>query len=77
MTSLMFKVPETVSNEIDVIRETEGLGNRTAAFTFLIKYYFLTKQQSLDQSIMRLENALKRVDFDKIPSPEEQLKDIK
>lgn len=76
MTSLVLKVDEKIPQEIDLIKEMEGLGNRTATITFLIKYYFLTQKSSLEQSIGVLNTLIDRTDTSNIPSPEEQLKDI-
>lgn len=76
MASLIFKVSDKIPKELDVIQEEEGLGNRTSTLTFLVKYYFLTKKNSLDQSIQIMDKLLDRIDFDKLPSAEEQLKDI-
>lgn len=76
MKTIIFKVDEKIPKELDIIREGEGLGNRTATITFLIKYYFLTKKHSLDQSIQILDRLLDRLDTEHLPSPAEQLKDI-
>lgn len=74
--SILLKVPEKIPAELDVIQEEEGLGNRTATVTFLIKYYFLTKKSSLEQSVQILDKLLDRMDTDKLPSASEQLKDL-
>ncbi len=76
MTSMLFKVSDKIPKELDVIQEEEGLGNRTATITFLIKYYFLTKKNSLDQSIQIMDKLLDRIDTSTLPSAREQLKDI-
>ncbi len=76
MTSILLKVSDKIPKELDVIQEEEGLGNRTSTVTFLIKYYFLTKKNSLDQSINMLERALDRIDTKKLRSAREQLKDV-
>lgn len=76
MTSLLFKVSDKIPKELDVIQEEEGLGNRTATITFLIKYYFLTKKNSLDQSIQIMNKLLDRIDTNTLPSAREQLKDV-
>lgn len=76
MTSLIFKVSDKIPKELDIIQEEEGLGNRTSTVTFLIKYYFLTKKNSLDQSIQILNKLLDRIDMNKIPSAKTQLKDV-
>lgn len=77
MTALIFKVDEKISKELDLIKIEEGLGNRTSTFTFLIKYYLLTKKKrSLDESIQLLDQLLEHVNFVALPSPEEQLKDL-
>lgn len=76
MTAIIFKVAEKIPKELDLIKEEEGLGNRTATLTFLIKYYFLTKKTSLDQSIQLLDKLLDKLDTAKLPSAREQLKDI-
>ncbi len=76
MPSILFKVSDKIPKELDIIQEEEGLGNRTSTITFLIKYYFLTKKSSLEQSISLLEKALDRLDIKKLPSAREQLKDI-
>ena len=76
MSSILFKVNEKIPQELDLIQEEEGLGNRTATFTFLIKYYFLTKKNSLDNSINILNRLLDKIDTDSLSSAEEQLSDI-
>ncbi|MFA6528971.1 MAG: hypothetical protein WCT46_05545 [Candidatus Gracilibacteria bacterium] len=76
MTSMIFKVNDKIPKELDLIQEEEGLGNRTSTITFLIKYYFLTKKNSLDQSIQIMDKLLDRIDVNKLPSAKEQLKDI-
>lgn len=75
MTAIVLKVPGKIPRELDMIQEEEGLGNRTSTVTFLIKYYFLTKKNSLDQSIHILDKLLDRMDMSKLPSAREQLKD--
>lgn len=76
MKTMILKVDEKIPEELDLIKESEGLGNRTSTFTFLIKYYFLTKKNSLDSSINLLNQLLDRVDTSKLPSAEDQLKDV-
>jgi hypothetical protein len=76
MTSLIFKVSDKIPKELDIIQEQEGLGNRTSTVTFLIKYYFLTKKSSLDQSMLLMDKLLDRIDVNKLPSAREQLKDV-
>ncbi|MBU1018689.1 MAG: hypothetical protein ABII07_02535 [Patescibacteria group bacterium] len=76
MKTLTLKVNDKVPQELDLIKDAEGLGNRTATFIFLIKYYLLTKSSSLDQSIALCNHFLDKIDFDSLPSLEEQLKDV-
>jgi hypothetical protein len=77
MKTMILKVDDKISQELDLIKESEGLGNRTSAFTFLIKYYFLTKKDSLDRSIETLNTLLdKNIAKKKLLSASEQLKDI-
>jgi len=76
MTSILLKVSDKIPKELDVIQEEEGLGNRTSTVTFLVKYYFLTKKNSLDQSMQIMDKLLDRLDTGKLPSAREQLKDI-
>jgi len=76
MASLIFKVSDKIPKELDVIQEEEGLGNRTSTLTFLVKYYFLTKKSSLDQSIQIMDKLLDRIDTSKLPSAKEQLRDV-
>ena len=76
MKSILLRVPDKIPQELDEIQDEEGLGNRTSTITFLIKYYFLTKKRSLDESIELLGKLAKKIDFDKLPSAREQLKDI-
>ena len=61
---------------LDYIQETEGLGNRTATFTFLIKYYLLTKKNSLDISVDILDKLIDKKDIKNLKTPEEQLNDV-
>lgn len=74
--TILFKVDEKIPQELDLIQEAEGLGNRTSTFTYLIKYYFLTKKSSLDSSLQLMDKLLDKIDVSKLPSPEEQLADI-
>ena len=76
MKTIILKVNEKIPQELDLIKEAEGLGNRTSAFTFLIKYYFLTKKDTLDRSIQTLNSLLDRIDVASLPPAEKQLKDI-
>lgn len=76
MSSIIFKVADKIPKELDIIQEEEGLGNRTSTLTFLIKYYFLTKKNSLDQSMHILDKLLDRVDTSKLSSAKDQLKDV-
>lgn len=76
MTAISLKLNEKIPRELDLIQEEEGLGNRTATITFLVKYYFLTKKNSLDQTIALMDRLLDRVDTSKLASAPEQLKDL-
>ena len=76
MTPITFKVNPRITQELDLIKEGEGLGNRTATFTFLIKYYLLTKKDTLEESVKILEKLTSKIDSDKLPSAEEQLSDL-
>ena len=76
MKTIVLKVDDKIPRELDIIESEEGLGNRTSTVTFLIKYYFLTKKSSLDQSIGILDRLLERIDADKLPSGREQLKKL-
>ena len=76
MKSILLKVPYKIPEELDKIQEEEGLGNRTSTVTFLIKYYFLKKKSSLEQSIQVLDKILDRLDTDNLPSARAQLKDV-
>lgn len=76
MKSIMLKVDDKIKQELDLIRSEEGLGTQTATITYLVKYYFLTKKSSLDTTIAILDKALEKLDTSKIPTIEEQLKDL-
>lgn len=76
MTSIIFKVNDKIPKELDLIQEEEGLGNRTSTLIFLVKYYFLTKKNSLDQSIQLLDKLIDKMDTNNLPSAKEQLKNI-
>ena len=76
MTSLLFKVDQKIVQEFDLIKEEEGLGNRTAVLTFLVKSYFLDKKASLKDSIRILDALLSHIDLKNLPSAEEQLKNV-
>ncbi|MFA5842181.1 MAG: hypothetical protein WC882_00670 [Candidatus Gracilibacteria bacterium] len=76
MPSIILKVSEKIPQELDFIQEEEGLGNRTSTITFLIKYYLLTKKNSLDQSIQVLDTLLDRLDVSRFPSAKKQLEDV-
>lgn len=75
MASMIFKVNDKIPKEMDLIQDEEGLGNRTSTLLFLIKYYFLTKKSSLEQSIQIMDRLLDRV-ADDLPSPRKQLQDV-
>ena len=76
MKTIVLKVSDKIPKELDIIEDEEGLGNRTSTVTFLIKYYFLTKKSSLEQSVTILDRLLNRIDTDKLPSGREQLKKL-
>ena len=76
MATIICKVDEKIPQELDIIQAEEGLGNRTSTITFLIKYYFLTKQSSVDHSVKILDSLLDRIDTSKLHSAEDQLKDL-
>lgn len=76
MTSIILKISDKIPKELDIIQDEEGLGNRTSTIIFLIKYYFLTKRNSLDQSMQIMDKLLDRIDIGKLPSAKEQLKDV-
>ncbi len=76
MKTIVLKVDEKIPDELDVIQNSEGLGNRTSTISYLIKYYFLTQENTLNNSIHTLNTLLDRVDADRLPSAEEQLKGI-
>jgi hypothetical protein len=75
-STIVLKVNDKIPQEIDLIQEEEGLGNRTSTITFLVKYYFLTKNNSLDSSINMMNRMLDKIDTSKIPSTADQLKNI-
>lgn len=76
MKSIILKVDEKIPQELDLIQAEEGLGNRTSTVTFLIKYYFLTKKNSLSHSVQILDKLFERLDVHTLPSAREQLKDV-
>lgn len=76
MNPITFKVDPKVAQELDLIKNEEGLGNRTATFTFLIKYYLLTKKSTLNDSIDLMEKLAGKIDPNTLPSAEEQLSDL-
>lgn len=76
MKSIMLKVEDKIKEELDKIRQEEGLSTQTATVTYLIKYYFLTKKSSLDSTIAMLDKALDKLDVDKLPPLEDQLKSL-
>ncbi|MBU1703237.1 hypothetical protein KJ951_02425, partial [Patescibacteria group bacterium] len=76
MKTIVLKVDDKIPRELDIIESEEGLGNRTSTVTFLIKYYFLTKKSSLDQSIKILDRLLDKIDTEKLPSARQQLKNL-
>ncbi len=74
---MILKVDDKISKELEMIKECEGLGNRTSTFVFLVKYYFLTRKDSLDESIEKLNELLdKKVSGKKLPRAKEQLRDL-
>lgn len=76
MKSIILKVDEKIPQELDLIQAEEGLGNRTSTVTFLIKYYFLTKKNSLSHSLQILDKFLGKIDVNALPSARTQLKDL-
>jgi len=76
MKNILLRVKNKVLFELETIQELEGLKSRTSTITYLIKYYFLTKKHSFDDKADLFEKVLKKIDFDSLPSLEEQLKDI-
>ena len=76
MKTIIHKVDDKIAQEFNLIKEAEGLGNGTATFNFLVKYYLLTKQGSLDQSVAMLDKLLSKVDVDNLPSAKDQLADV-
>lgn len=76
MKTIVMKVDDKIPQELDLIKKEEGLGNTTSTVTFLIKYYFLTKKNSLDGSIKMLELLLDRIDTKNLKSAREQLEDV-
>ncbi len=76
MSTIVLKVAEKIPQELNLIQEEEGLGNRTSTITFLIKYYFLTKRGTLDHSLGLFDRLLDRLDLKKLPSAREQLKNL-
>lgn len=70
------KVDDKIPAELDLIKAAEGLGNRTSTFTFLIKYYLLTKGRSLDNSVEFFNKILDKFDIDSLPSAKDQLSDV-
>ncbi|MBN1494110.1 hypothetical protein JW911_00015 [Candidatus Peregrinibacteria bacterium] len=77
MKSILLKVNDKVNEELETIQELEGLNSRTSTITFLIKYYLLTKGRSFDATADLFEKALSKVDWENLPSPEDQLKKLK
>jgi hypothetical protein len=52
------------------------MGSGTSTFSFLIKYYWLTKDMALNRSIDNLERNLSQLDVSSLPSARDQLSDI-
>lgn len=67
------KVEPIIIEEFDEIKEEEGIGNRAATFTFLVKEYRQRKQMEFEKAADQLGEVLDRINKKKIPSPEEQL----
>lgn len=76
MKSILLKVEDQIKEELDTIRKEEGLNSQTSTITYLIKYYFLTKKSQLDTILAILDKTLDKIDPKKIPSLEEQLKNL-
>lgn len=76
MKTIVLKVSDKIPQELSIIKEAEGTGNNTATVIFLIKYYQLTKQNSLANSIAVLNKLLDKIDTKNLPSAEEQLSEI-
>ena len=76
MKTISLKVDEVIADELDYVKKQEGLGNRTSTVTFLIKYYFLTKKRSFEEKAELMGLLLRHIDWDKVPSLDEQLKDV-
>ncbi|MBU1992215.1 MAG: hypothetical protein ABH856_00320 [Patescibacteria group bacterium] len=76
MKSILIKVDDKIKEELNTIREEEGLGTQTSTVTYLIKYYFLTKRSQLDTSIAILNKILDKLDTKNLSPIEEQLKSL-
>jgi len=76
MKTILLKVDDKINNELDMIQKNEGLGSRTSTITYLVKYYILTKENSLDAKIAIFDKLLQKIDKKSIPPLKEQLKDI-
>jgi hypothetical protein len=76
MKTFIHKVDEKIAQEFDLIKQAEGMGSGTSTFSFLIKYYWLTKDMALNRSIDNLERNLSQLDVSSLPSARDQLSDI-
>lgn len=76
MSTIVLKVHDKIPQELDLIQDQEGLGNRTSTIIFLIKYYLQNQKTSLVRSTQLMEKLLDRLDISTIPSAREQLKDV-
>lgn len=76
MKSILLKVNDKIKDELNLIREEEGLGNQTATVIYLIKYYFLTKKSQLDVNLAVLDKLLDKIELKSLPSVEKQLSEL-
>jgi len=76
MATILLKVKDKIKEELEDIKDEEGLNNQTSTFIFLIKYYKLTKKSKLDNTVEALNKVLDKMDVDNLPPLEEQLKDV-
>jgi metal-responsive CopG/Arc/MetJ family transcriptional regulator len=63
MSTIVLKVHDKIPQELDLIQDQEGLGNRTSTIIFLIKYYLQNQKTSLVRSTQLMEKLLDRLDI--------------
>jgi hypothetical protein len=71
------KVPQKVYKKFLQIQEETGFGNKAATFTFLVHQYNPEKTlYDIDKASEELDKVVDKIDWENMPSTEDQLSSI-